>query len=282
MAHHLGLEAVGQYVVYVVPNQVFGDGVDAVFSLQQIARCAIFLFDGQQVFCAALLEQVFKCCVKGMLFVQGGICRFAFVQNLQRHFIIDGVHQAIGVDVLAKPFVCFTPGMPLSDQWRASKGNARGVWKGLKQVVTQVRALGAVRLIDQHDDALGSIHGTKSLRTRHGQVSAQRLGHRVGQGFLAFLKFMNHHHVDVRAAGAKLHAQLSAGFNHVHPGAYQLGCFTQLLLQALPVVHQHNLVVVQVTAGAQHARQKHHRERFARALRVPHHTAAVCAGSTST
>ena len=154
MAYHLGLEAVGQYVVYVMRHQVFRDGVDAVFSLQQIAGCAIFLFDCQQVFCTALLEQVFKRCVKGMLFVQGGISRFAFVQNLQCHFISDGVHQAIGVDVLAKPFVCFTPGMPLSDQWRASKGNARRIRKGLKQVVTEVRALGAVRLVDQHDDAL--------------------------------------------------------------------------------------------------------------------------------
>ena len=93
---------------------------------------------------------------------------------------------------------------------------------------------------------------------------------------------MNHHHVHVRAAGAKLHAQVCAGFNHVYLGAYQLGGFTQLVFQALPFIDQHNLVVVQVTAGAQHARQKYHRQRFARALRVPHHTAAVRAGCSTT
>ena len=91
---------------------------------------------------------------------------------------------------------------------------------------------------------------------------------------------MHHHHVHVGAVGAQLKAQFTAGFYHVHPRAYQLGCFAKLVFQALPVVHQHNLVVIQVVACAQHAGQKHHGERFARALRVPHHTAALGAAGT--
>ena len=106
------------------------------------------------------------------------------------------------------------------------------------------------------------------------------MGYGVGQRFLALLELVHHHHVDVGAVGAELHAQFAAGFNHIHPRAYQLGGFAKLLFQALPVVYQHNFVVVQVTAGAQHAGQKNHGQRLARALRVPHHAAALGAAGT--
>jgi hypothetical protein len=69
-----------------------------------------------------------------------------------------------------------------------------------------------------------------------------------------------------------------AGLDHIHTAADQRGRVAQLFFQVLPVIHQHDLVVAQIAAGAQHARQKHHGQRLARALRVPHHTAALGGG----
>ena len=138
VAHHLRLEAIGQNVVNIMAHQVFGNRVDAVLCLQQVARGTVLLFDGQHVFGAALLEQVFKRRVKRVFFVQRRVGGFAFVQNLQCDFVIHRVHQPVGVDVLAKAFVRFAPGVPLCNQRGAGKGNARGIRKGFKQVVAQV------------------------------------------------------------------------------------------------------------------------------------------------
>ena len=275
MAHHLGFEAVGQDVVHVVPHHVARDRVDAVLRFQDVARRTVLLLDRQQLRLAALLKQVFKRGVEGVLLVQRGVRRAAFVQDLQRRPVVHRIHDPVHVDQLAKPLVRALLAVALGDQRCAGEGDARGVGKRLEQVLTQVRALCAVRLVDHQHDAAGRVHHTKGLARRHGQVRAQRLGHRVAQRLLLFLKFVHHHHVDVRAVAGQLLAQRLAAFDHVHLAADQRGRVGQLAFQVGAVVDQHDLVVAQVAAGAQHARQKHHGQRLARALRVPHHATAL-------
>ena len=89
------------------------------------------------------------------------------------------------------------------------------------------------------------------------------------------LKLVNHHHIDVRAVGRQVFAQVVAAFDDIDAPADQRGSVAQLIFQIGAVVHQDDLVVVQVGAGAQHARQKHHGQRLARTLRMPDHAAAL-------
>ena len=153
MAHHLRLEAVGQDVVHVVPHDVPGNGVDAVFGLQNVSRGPVLFLDGQQLCLGAVAKQVFKRGVKGVLFGQRRVGRSAFVQDLQRGPVVHRIHDAVHVNQLAKALVGFLFAMALGDQRRAGERNARGVGERLKQVVAQVRALGAVRLVNHQHDA---------------------------------------------------------------------------------------------------------------------------------
>ena len=76
-------------------------------------------------------------------------------------------------------------------------------------------------------------------------------------------------------------AQVLPTLDHIYPPANQRGGLSQLHFQVVAVIYQHDLVVVQVRTHAQHARQKHHGERLARTLRVPHHAAALHGRLTS-
>ena len=163
MAHHLGLEPIGQNVVHIVLHQVAGNGIDAVLGLQNVAGGAVLLLDGEQLVLGAVLEQVFELAVKFALLVQGAVGCLAFVQDLQRGAIVDRIHQSIGVDVFAKALVRLLLAMALCQQRGAGKGHARRVGKSLEQVVSQVRALGPVGLVDQQDDAVRSVDHAEGL-----------------------------------------------------------------------------------------------------------------------
>ena len=51
----------------------------------------------------------------------------------------------------------------LGDERRSREGDPGSVRKGLEDVVAQVRALGAMRLVDHQNDALGRVDYAKSL-----------------------------------------------------------------------------------------------------------------------
>ena len=95
MAHNLGLEAIGQNVLDVMPDQIPGNGIDAVFGFQDVTGGAVFLFDRQQLFFAAVTEQVLEGPIKGVLFIQGVIGGCALVENLHRSPVIHRIQQAI-------------------------------------------------------------------------------------------------------------------------------------------------------------------------------------------
>ena len=51
----------------------------------------------------------------------------------------------------------------LGDERRAGEGDARRVGEGLEQVVAEIRALRAVRLVDHQQNALGRVHDAEGL-----------------------------------------------------------------------------------------------------------------------
>ena len=69
-----------------------------------------------------------------------------------------------------------------------------------------------------------------------------------------------------------MRAECRCTLDHVDPATDELGRAGELRLQIDAVVHQQNLEIFQIRGRPQHARDEHHRQRFTRALRMPHHT----------
>ena len=102
VAHHLRLEAVGQDVVDVVVDEILGDGGDALLGLEDVAGGAVLLLDGEELLLAALPEEVLELGVEAVLVLEGRVGGAALVEDLQGGAVVDGVHQLVGVDVLAE------------------------------------------------------------------------------------------------------------------------------------------------------------------------------------
>ena len=86
-------------------HQVAGNGVDSVLGFQDVAGGAVLFLDRQQFVFAAVPEQVFEFGVECAFFIERAVRGFAFVQDLERGAVVHRIHQAVGVDVLAKALV---------------------------------------------------------------------------------------------------------------------------------------------------------------------------------
>src|ERR1039458_7384179 len=84
--------------------KILGNRFNPFFSLQDVAACPIFLLYRRHFFWCTIFEQVLELLIKSMLDFQGGVRRSAFVENLQGRAIMDGIHELVSVDVLAKSF----------------------------------------------------------------------------------------------------------------------------------------------------------------------------------
>ena len=86
---------------------------------------------------------------------------------------------------------------------------------------------------------------------------------------------MDHYHGHVRRRRGQHIAHRRAAFHQIDLPADQPRGARQLVFQIGAVHHHQDFHVVQITAGAQHPSDEHHGQRFARALRVPDHPAAL-------
>ena len=121
----------------------------------------------------ALAEEVLELGVEAVLVLERGVRRAAFVEDLQGRAVVHGVHQLVGVDVLAEALHGALRAVLLGDQRRAGEGDARRVREGLEEIVAEIGALRAVRLVDHQEDALGGVHHAEGLRRRRRAVAGR-------------------------------------------------------------------------------------------------------------
>ena len=283
VADHLCLEPIRQDVVDVVIDQIPGNGRNPLLRLQDVAGCAVFLLDRQDLFFAAFLEQVLELGVKAVFVADSGVGGAALVENLQGGTVMDGIHQLVHINVLAKPFHRAPGSVLFGDQRRTGEGDAGGVGESLEQVVAQVGALGPVGLVDHQKDPLRRVDHAEGAAGGNGAVQPARLCHRERSGGCQdalhrrrqrrgpLHELMHHHHVDVRGLGGQVGAQISGGVDDVDLAADQLGGRGQLFFQVVPVIDQDDFEILQIGGGAQHAGDKDHGQRLARTLGVPDH-----------
>jgi hypothetical protein len=98
-----------------------------------------------------------------VLVVQRGVGGSTFGEYPQGGAILHGVHQLIGVDVLAEALHRALVAVLLGDQRGASEGDSRRLGKRLGHVVAEIGALGAVRLVDHQQDMLRAVHHAEAL-----------------------------------------------------------------------------------------------------------------------
>ena len=106
-----------------------------------IAAGAVFLLNRQDFFVGALAEQVFEFAVEFVLMVKGGVSRLAFVENLNRHFVIHRILKFIFVDVSAKPQPSSPAAMSLLNQRRSGESDTGRFRKSLEQIVADAAGI---------------------------------------------------------------------------------------------------------------------------------------------
>ena len=184
---------------------------------------------------------------KRVLVVQRGIGGFAFIQNLQAwrrhspHPSSDRYRytRQSACRVFFSPWRSVISGVPV-------KAMRVALGKASNRLSPKIRALGAVRLVDHQNDALGVIHHAKGLAGRHGLISAQRFGHLQCSGLLRSWNLCTITMLMSELSVAKCRRRPLRVLDDIDPAADQGGGFAQLVFQIDAVIDQHNLVIVQI------------------------------------
>ena len=161
--HHLRLVAVGEDMGQVVGDHVLRLGFDGRIGLQ-VGVAGAVTEDLHTLLEVVVAEDIREGPVHARLIGHFGVVGAAFIDDLQRHAVVDGLAHGVFVDVVAEDPFGLVDG-------RAGVADAGGVGDALVEVGSEHGVLGTVRLVGHHQDVRACIQ----LRKRLGQVGFAEL-----------------------------------------------------------------------------------------------------------
>ena len=174
----------------------------------------------------------------------------AFIDDLQRHAVIDGLAHGVFVDVVAEN------ALRLVDR-RARVADAGGVGDALVEVGSEHGVLGAVRLVGHHQDVGAGVQFGEGLRQ------------------IRFAELMDHGHDQIGGVRAQQFLKLFDAVGHLHREADALAGLCKLAFQLGAVGHENHLPLRELGMAIHLPHHEHHGQRFARSLGMPDDAAAL-------
>ena len=261
--HDHPLEAVGHHRGDVVAQDVLGLRRDQLRCFEHLRGGGVPVLEDLALVVAEVAEPPEEEVVHPGGASHGGVGGATLVEDRHRRAVGLGLGQRVAVEVAAEDLQRL---LALAhDDRRAGEPDPGRVGHSGHQVGVQHRRLGAVGLIDHHQDRARLVQSVECLPRRQALSPAT--------GGVAILLDHRHHHA--RTGPAQQFSYLGPAAGHADRLAGELGGAAQLPLQVRAVSDQHDLEPAQIGVAAHDPDQEHHGEALARPLGVPDDPAAA-------
>ena len=248
----LRLIAVGEDMGQVVSHHVLGLGLDRRLGFE-ISIARTIAENRQTLLKVVVAEHVLKRRIHPGRVGYFGIVGSAFIDDLQRHPVLDRLAHRVFVDVVAED------PLRLVDR-RAGIADAGRVRDALVEVGAQHGVLGTMRLVRHDEDVRAGVQLRESLRQ------------------VRFAELVDHRHDQIRGIRREQFLQLLDAVRNLDREADALAGFGKLVFKLGPVGDEHDLPLGERGMPVHLPHHEHHGQGFARALRVPDDAAALARG----